>query len=56
MIVLIENIIFILILSRNKLVTRLFLRIKILNKKECDISITFILYIIDLTSDSFRAR
>ena len=35
---------------------RLFLRTKILNKKKYDISITFILYIIDLLSDSFRAR
>ena len=56
MITFIENIIFILILNRNKLVTRLFLRIKILSKKECDILITLILYIIDLLSDSLRAR
>ena len=54
MIAFIKNINFILILNRNKFVTRLFLRIKILNKERYNISIIFILYIIDLLSDSFR--
>ena len=56
MIALIENIIFILILNRNKFVTRLSLRTKILNKRKYNISITFTLYIIDLLNDSLRAR
>ena len=56
MIVFIENIIFILILNRNKFITNSFMWIKILNKKECDVSIIFILYIIDFIRNSLRSR